>query len=187
MHPRPVVRGRPNSAVLSLREPLHELPGIVSIVPMSPVGSRSVTSVMSPLTEDVTIIGPLDPRDPHDRLLLGLSEVVGMVTDRGIGPLRGSIAASADDLGLPVLLALRTLGIVGTAVPARGRGVSMRGRQISQCLDGLLEMCQRCRCLSWKKLIGTLHDVSLDQSLLTFPLATSSSTWKMPFATAVCA
>lgn len=159
MHPRPVVRGRPNSAVLSLRGPLHDLLAIASIVLMSPVGSHSVISVTSLRTEDVTIIGPRAPRAPLDRLPLGLSEVVGMVTDRGIGLRKDLIVASADDLGLPAPLAPLALpisGIVGTAVPARDRGVSMRGKRTSQCLDGLLEMCPRCRCLSWKKLIGTL-------------------------------
>lgn len=162
MHPSPVVRGRPNSAVPPLRGPLFGQPVIASIGHTSLVGSRSVTFVMNPLTEDATIIArqdPQDPRDPRDRLLLGCSGVVGMVEDRVIGLRKGSIVASADGLGLPAPLVLRIPGIVGTAVPALDRVVSMKGRQTFQCLGGLREMCQKCRCLSWKKLIGTLQDV----------------------------
>lgn len=126
---------------------------------MSPVGSHSVIFGMSPLTEDATIIGPRVPRVPHVRPHLGLFEVAGMATDREIGLRKDSIAVIAGDLGLPALLALRIPGIVDTAALARDRAVSMTGRQTFQCLDGLLEMCQRCKCWSWKKLIGRLHNI----------------------------
>lgn len=161
MHPRPVVPDRPNSAVLPLRGPRFGQPVIASIGHMSPAGFLSVTFVMNPLTEDATITGRQDPRDlrdPHDHLLLGRSGVVGMVADRVIGLRKDSIVASADGLGLPAPLVLRIPGIGGTAVPALDRVVSMKERQTSQCLGGLREMCQKCRCLSWKKLIGTLRD-----------------------------
>jgi hypothetical protein len=67
---------------------------------------------------------------------------------------------SGDDPGLPARrdpLAPRTQGIDGIASPARDLAVSMKGKQACRSLDGPREMCRRCRCLSWKKWIGTFE------------------------------
>lgn len=185
-HPRPVVRGP-----LSPPVPLSELLAIASIGLMSLAVFRLATSAMSPPTEGATIIDPLDRRRP------GLFELVGTGTDHGIGLLKGSIVVNVDGhaplglalpdlLGLPEPLVPRIPGTVDTAVPARDRVGSMRGRQTSPCLDGRPETCQRYRSWFWKKSIGSLP-VSLSHLALTdlWP-AISSSMWKTLFATGVC-
>lgn len=147
-------RDRQNLAVPVLLGLLHALRVIALIDLPNQVDFHSVISVMSPTTVGVTIIGR---HVHHVHLHLDLFVLVGMDTDHGIGPRKGSIVVNEDDLGLPAHLALLAPlipEIAGIAAPAQDLAVSMKGKQACRSLDGPHEMCRRCRCLSWKKWIG---------------------------------
>lgn len=179
-HPRLVAPGLPNSAVLLLPVVRRVLRATVMIGHTSPAGSHSVISVMSPLTAGVMIIAlPGLLRRAHSGL--------GMAIDHGIGRQSDLIAASADVHGHPALLARPMRATGGIEALVRDLGVTTKGKQTSQCLVGHYETSRRCRFLCWKRSTGKFaHIASLLAPSLISREGTSSSMWRMPFATVAC-